>query len=740
MSLEHDPAGTGTATRGVTAAPGAETVHETPFYIPAGEDSARPTRTLKQGDSFAVLDAQGDMGATSGAPDGLFHADTRYLSRLELALNGVHPLLLGSSVRDDNSVLTVDLTNPDLYFEKRIVLPKDTVHIVRTIFLTERGARQRYGVKNYGDQAVDLNLSFGFDADFADLFEVRGMRRDERGISSTETVPPGQVVFGYTGLDGTTRTTSIAFEPAPQVLSRHSAVYSLRLAPGERISLFVTIACDDRDLEPTRAFFIAMRSTAKSLRAHAGRGATIETSNQLFNEVLSRSRADLAMLVTDTEQGPYPYAGIPWYSTSFGRDGIITAMQMLWCDPSLARGVLRRLAACQARETIPEADAEPGKILHEMRAGEMAILGEVPFRLYYGSVDATPLFVMLAGMYVQRTGDVDLIRELWPHIEAALAWIDGAADQDGDGFLQYARAHEKGLANQGWKDSFDSVFHADGRLAEGAIALAEVQGYVFAARHMAAHCARLLGDDARADALAARAGELTERFERSFWCDELGTYAIAIDGDKKPCRVATSNAGHLLFTGLAEPDRAHRVATGLMSAEFFAGWGIRTVAEGAARYNPMSYHNGSIWPHDNALIALGLARYGEHDAVDRVFTALFDAAVYMDLRRLPELYCGFKRQRGRGPTLYPVACSPQAWAAATPFALLQASLGIEFEPGNHEIRLRNPHLPAFLDDVTIRGLRLGTARVDLVVQRVGREIAVRVIRNEGRIQVGTVYG
>jgi glycogen debranching enzyme len=735
MPLEHSPADAGAST-----APAVETVHETPFYIPAREVSAGPTRTLKQGDSFAVLDAQGDMGAISGAADGLFHGDTRYLSRLEFSLNGVHPLLLGSSVRDDNSVLTVDLTNSDLYFEKRIVLPKDAVHIVRTIFLTERGARQRYGVKNYSDQAVDLKLSFGFDSDFADLFEVRGMRRDKRGTSSAEVMSNGQVVFGYTGLDGLTRTTSIAFEPAPDVLSRHSAVFSLRLAPGERVSLFVTVACDDRDLAPARAFFTALRSCAKGLRARADQGAAVETSNQLFNEVLSRSRADLAMLVTETEHGPYPYAGIPWYSTSFGRDGIITAMQMLWCDPSLAHGVLRRLAACQARGTIAEADAEPGKILHEMRAGEMAILGEVPFRLYYGSVDATPLFVMLAGMYVQRTGDLDTIRELWPHIEAALAWIDRTADQDGDGFLKYARAHEKGLANQGWKDSFDSVFHADGRLAEGAIALAEVQGYVFAARHMAAHCARLLGDDARADVLAAQAGKLTERFENSYWCEELGTYAIALDGDKKACRVATSNAGHLLFTGLAEPERARRVAAGLMSVEFFAGWGIRTVAEGAARYNPMSYHNGSVWPHDNALIALGLARYGEHDAVERVFTALFDAAVYMDLRRLPELFCGFKRQRGRGPTLYPVACSPQAWAAATPFALLQASLGIEFEPGNHEIRLRNPHLPAFLDDVTIRGLRLGPARVDIAVQRVGREIAVRVIRNEGRIQVGTVYG
>jgi glycogen debranching enzyme len=715
-------------------------VQETPFYIPAHGSSARPTRTLKQGDSFAVLDIQGDIGATLGAPDGLFHGDTRFLSRLELSLSGAHPLLLGSSVRDDNSVLTVDLTNPDLYFDNRLVLPKDTVHVVRTIFVTENAAHQRYRIENYGDRDVELSLSFAFDCDFADLFEVRGMRRERRGTSTVEIVSSTTVAFSYMGLDTRSRRTTVTFDPTPRMLGRNTALYVLRLQPHENATIFLAIGCDEDQTAPPRAFLTSLRASRKALAARIGRRARITTSNPLFNEVLVRSRSDLAMLITETADGPYPYAGIPWYSTAFGRDGIITAMQMLWCDPSLARGVLKRLAALQAYEIAPEADAEPGKILHEMRSGEMAILGEVPFRQYYGSVDATPLFVMLAGMYVQRTGDLDTIGALRPNIEAALAWIDGAGDPDRDGFVEYARAREKGLANQGWKDSADAIFHADGRLAEGAIALAEVQGYVFAAKHMAAHCARLLGDHRRADTLAAQAGGLAERFERAFWCEELGTYALALDGDKRPCRVATSNAGHLLFAGLAEPSRAGRVANCLMGPDFFAGWGIRTVAAGSSRYNPMSYHNGSIWPHDNALIALGLARYGQREAVDRIFQALFDAAVYMDLRRLPELYCGFRRQRGRGPTLYPVACSPQAWAAATPFALLQASLGIEFEPANNEIRLRNPHLPAFLDAVTIENLRLGPSRVDLSVQRFGEEIAVRVIRNEGRIQVGTVYG
>jgi glycogen debranching enzyme len=694
---------------------------EAPFYIPATNSPSRPRRTLKHDDTFAVFDSYGDIGASAGGPDGLFDRDTRYLSHLELLIEGAQPLLLHSEIKADNLSYSVDLTNPDIYREGQLWLPKDTVHIARAIYLYRGSLRERVCLTNHGPDDLHVTLSLAFASDFADIFEVRGIRRERRGESWAELTGESSVLLSYRGLDGVIRETSLSFEPQPSLLQSGIASYSLTLASGAKRAIFLTAAGREQLPKSTFSFFTGLLRANRELRAASNGSASVETSNNLINEVLQRSRADLHMLMTATPQGHYPYAGIPWYSTTFGRDGIICAMQMLWLDPSIAAGVLRRLAYLQATEVDIRADAAPGKIVHEMRGGEMAALGEVPFAKYYGSVDATPLFVMLAGAYLERTGDTALIQQLWPALERALAWIDGPADVDGDGFIEYARGMTTGLANQGWKDSHDAVFHADGAFARGPIALVEVQGYVYAAKRGAAACARRLGKSARAAELDRQAESLRQRFDRSFWCERIGSYALALDGAKAACEVRTSNAGHALFTGIAGPQRAAEIAARLLRFPYYSGWGIRTVAHGEARYNPMSYHNGSIWPHDNTMIAAGLARYGYGATIETIFDAIVRAAVHMHDRRIPELYCGFPRRPGRGPTLYPAACSPQAWAAGAPLSLLASLLGLTFDATERVVRLVNPVVPTLAGSVTIRNLALGGATADFVIgSRKGR--------------------
>lgn len=712
---------------------------EVQFYIPATSSLLeRRPRTLKHNDTFAMFDHYGDIFAGERTPEGIFHQDTRYLSRYQLMLNGRRPLLLGSAVQDDNALLSVDLTNADSQREGRRGLRKDSIHVLRSKFIWQAACYERLAFHNFDRVEHELLVTLDFDADFFDLFQVRGERRPRHGVLDAATSGGDTVTFSYRGLDALARSTTLHFDPRPEELAPRQASLRLQLPPGGRQAIFVTIRCNRADtgnVQPRRQFFQALRQARGPLRAAAGHQPRIETSNAVFNEVLRRSGADLAMLTTATAHGPYPYAGIPWFSTAFGRDGILTAVQMLWVDPEMARGVLRYLARTQAQADDAAADAEPGKILHETRAGEMARLGEVPFGKYYGTIDATPLFVVLAGLYWQRTLDFATIEALWPNITAALAWLDANAARHPDGLIAYRRRRDGGLANQGWKDSEDSIFHADGRLAAPPIGLAEVQGYAWHARVLAAKLARRKGEPVLAARLDEQAEELRRQVEARFWCEALGTYALAIDGDGEPCRIRSSNAGHLLWSGLPSRQRAARVADVLLAPSMFSGWGVRTVATGEARYNPMSYHNGSVWPHDNAVIALGLARYGHKEAVVRLLDGIFAAATYMDLRRLPELFCGFKRQAGQGPTAYPVACAPQAWASATPFALLQAALGLELDAGRGVIRFHKPRLPAFLDRVTLRGLTLGNARLDLLLQRTGPAVAVTTLARTGDVRL-----
>jgi glycogen debranching enzyme len=712
---------------------------QSPFYIAAGGAPSRPRCILKQNDCFAILDNYGDIGSSLDSASGLFSHDTRHLSRLSLFINGNEPLLLGSTLRDDNLNFRADLTNPDILSENGIVLLKDTVHIGRTIYLHNGALCERSEFVNHGTIPVPLELTIDFDSDFADIFEVRGMQRAARGRLHKKVIGSNRVLFRYIGLDEKVRETTLTFEPEPAELTSTSAKYVLTLPPLAPWRQFVSVSCDGNSQPPVRTFLRGLLQARRDLVGDSGAVSTIETSNAVFNEILCRSLADLRMLMTATPEGKYPYAGIPWYSTTFGRDALITAMQLLWFDPAVARGVLRRLAHYQAAGNDAASDAQPGKILHEMRSGEMAALGEVPFGLYYGSVDATPLFVLLAGLYVERTGDLAFLHEIWPHIERALDWIDGPGDPDGDGFVEYSRATQKGLANQGWKDSYDAIFHANGDLAEGPVALVEVQGYVYAARIAAADCARKLGDRARAEGLLAKAEALRQKFEDAFWCADLGTYALALDGRKRPCRVRTSNAAHVMFTGIVAPERASLVAADIMRPSFNSGWGIRTVATKEARYNPMSYHNGSIWPHDNAIIAAGLARYGLTEGLAPIFNGIMQATAYMDQRRLPELFCGFPRRRSRGPTLYPVACSPQAWASGAVFQLLQAILGLEYDLSAKAITLRNPAVPMSVGSITVRNVRLGDAAISFSVRpHANGTIALGVLESTGNLKISVV--
>lgn len=709
------------------------------FFIPAAASlQERRPRTLKHGDTFALFDHNGDALSGPGSPEGLFHRDTRYLSHLYLTVAGQRPLLLSSIMRDDNAALTCDLTNPDLHDETgALVLGHDLIHIRRSRFVWRGACYERMSLHNYDTRMRSVRLEIAFAADFADLFEVRGTKRAARGEVHAPEIGADFVRLAYSGLDGRRRETSLRFEPEPATLGAEQAVFDFDIAPQSTELIFMEIACDAGRFAtpPRRAFSLALRDARRALRQSSSRACAVASSNDVFNEGVRRAVSDLYMLVTDTPEGSYPYAGIPWFSTVFGRDALITAFQTLWMDPSISRGVLCHLAANQALEENDAADAEPGKILHEVRYGEMAELGEVPFRRYYGSVDSTPLFVMLAGAYLKRTGDLETMRRLWPAITAALSWIDEYGDRDGDGFIEYGRKTADGLINQGWKDSYDSVFHEDGTLARGPIALVEVQAYVYGAWLAAADIARRFGETSRAHTLENKASVLRRRFDEAFFDEALGTYVLALDGEKRRCRVRTSNAGHTLFTGIAYPDRAPHVARMLMGRDSFSGWGVRTLAAGEARYNPMSYHNGSVWPHDNALIGIGMARYGMRAEAARIFEGLFAASMYIDLRRLPELFCGFPRQRGQGPTFYPVACSPQAWAAATPLGLTQAVLGLDFTPELSRITFDRPVLPEFLEEVSIRRLTIAEGTADVTVRGQGAEVSLLVTDRQGEVFV-----
>ena len=676
---------------------------------------------LKDRDTFIVADAFGDI---MGQGDGLFHNDTRVLSRLRLLLGPAKPSLLSAAIAQDNVFFTSNGANQALPFPGAPVGPPGVLHVERKRFLWDERLYERIAIVNYSRDVVMVPLAIEFDADFHDMFEVRGAKRARRGIKFPPEVGGRAVSFRYHGLDDVERSSVIAFSEPPGRLGPNRADFMFSLAPESRFQLYVEAGSHDSST-PSRERYRDCAARARwDMRSRRRHGARIMSSGRLFNDWLTKSRADLALLVTRMETGPYPYAGIPWFSTAFGRDAIITAWQILWFEPSLAKGVLAYLAAHQAEEVSAFRDSAPGKIMHETRKGEMPALGEVPFSRYYGGVDTTPLFVALAGAYAERTGDYALIDSLWPALERAVHWMERFGDSTGDGLIDYARGAESGLANQGWKDSEDSVFHATGRFPNGPIALVEVQGYAYAAYRAMARFARRRDDAERADRWAARAQRLRELVEQRFWMEEHGYYGIAIDGEGELCRVLSSNPGHLLFMGVVDQKRAKQVTERLLTSAFNTGWGVRTLAAGEARFNPMSYHNGSIWPHDTAICAMGMARYGERHGVVKLISGLFETASNFEMR-LPELFCGFPRSAGEPPVGYPVACLPQAWAAGSVFMMLQACLGLHVNAPEGRIDIYNPHLPIGIDRLKIEGLRVGDAVTDLVFERILERVEVR---------------
>ena len=683
------------------------------------------TRVLKEGDLFLLTDAAGDIAGPERPPGGLFWRDTQFLSDYALTVEGEELLLLADSGRQTHlsTIRLAARTRPEGWQE----LEQGELALERRRLIHAGVFYERIRLENFGSTARSLRLRLRFASRFADIFEVRGLERPQRGADLPPAVTAEAVVLGYRGRDDHTRQCRLAFAPAPARVEGGEAAWELNLPPGGSAVLQITVtpSLDGRGGEAVP--FAAAEAALAAAYAEWWQTTTrVEAGNAGVQAVLDRSLADLRLLVTDLGLGPYLAAGIPWYATPFGRDALIAALQMLMFRPDVALGTLRTLAALQGQREDPRRAEQPGKIVHEVRYGEMANLDEVPFGRYYGSVDSTPLFLLLYAEYLHWTGDLAAGRELLPAVRRALAWADRYR------FLEFD-AVDGGLAVQSWKDSADSMTHADGTPARPPLAVSEAQGYLYAACHALATLLPRLGEPALGRRLAARATELQRDFAAAFWLPDLGFYAMALDRDQRPLAVLNSDAGHCLYTGIALPEHAGAVAERLLGPELFSGWGLRTLGREAAAYNPMSYHNGSVWPHDTALAALGLRRYGQVKGAQRLAEGIFAAAGCFPEARLPELFCGYDRSEGE-PVAYPVACSPQAWAAGAPLMLIQALLGAEVDALAGELRLA-PRLPAWLPHLAVSGLRVGDSTVAFTARREGEATRVENLEVTGGLKV-----
>lgn len=701
------------------------------LYVLQGSASTSVEKiTLKHGDAFLVADARGDL-PESEQETGLFWHGTRFLRTCDIFLTGQPLIPLSNSISDEEGTCQIDLTNPFLRIGREVVY-QGTIHVRRLLALKGRTLTQRVILTNFHEESLHVKMGLKLGADFRDLFEVRGIEREQRGEVQPAKMGRDSATLSYQGLDGISRETTITFFPEAEQAVMQGLFWDLHLERNQPVEVRITITLSSRGEAP-----LELERSGIGRYVHLPRGEDfpiVSSNNVFFNRMLTRGMHDLEMMCALTPEGLYPYGGIPWYVCPFGRDALITSLEFMPWFPQVARGTLAFLAAHQGTKVDTFTEEEPGRILHEYRTGEMANCREIPFIPYYGTVDATPLFIIALEQYLRWSGDLDFVRTLWPHAKAAARWMQTYGDPDGDGFLEYAKVSETGLVSQGWKDSWDAISHADGELARPPVALCEVQGYAYAAHLAMSYMAARMHQHDEANQWARAAKELRERFMKAFWWPEEDCFYLALDGEKRPCQVVSSNAGQCLWSGIVPDEVAGGVIARLMRPDIYTEWGVRTLSTLAARYNPMSYHNGSVWPHDTAMVGAGFARYGRKYEAGELLGHLFGVSLYYGGSRLPELFCGFSRVFGYGPTRYPVACSPQSWAAGAPFMLLSAVLGFEPEAERHQLTLRAPELPEWMDNLVLGHMWLGGQDLHLRFERSAHGTSV-ILTSESEIQV-----
>lgn len=704
--------------------------------------------TVKNLNLFYVIAPDGQLPVKGDHGFGLYLNDCRFLRGYEIRIADAAPLPLATSAEQGYRAL-FELTNPDLHLDEGKLVPKEKLGVrwERVLDAEQTTVHERMTLRNFGEEAYELPVTLLFHAGFEDVFNVRELLKGAPGKSAAPDWRDGRLQFVYHGADGLRRTVTIQFSPAPHAMKECAATFRINVPPRSSETITVSIILGEEAEEtsgkrPMPQQFTSVDDLAVGLREDSEnwtrQHTKLQSDSLLLNSVVDRSLRDLGTLRSQLEDRFYIAAGVPWFVALFGRDSLIVALEMLAFQPNIATETLRLLASYQGRSVDRWRDEQPGKILHELRVGELANVGEIPHTPFYGTVDATPLFLLLLGRLADWTGDLALFDELRDPVERALAWIAEYGDISGNGYVEYQSESEKGLVNQGWKDSGDAIVRADGNLATPPIALVEVQGYVFAAKHAIARLFERAGEHERAVRLRSEADALKARFNRDFWCEEQGTFALALEAHGRQAAVVSSNPGQALWTGIADENKAHRSVARLMKDDMFNGWGVRTLSTAERRYNPVGYHLGTVWPHDNALLAAGFRRYGEDEAALQVFTAIMEAAMHYRHHRLPEAMAGFPRGDFQVPVRYPVACHPQAWAAgAVPF-LVSTCLGLEPDGFVDQLRIERPLLPDFVDRIRLCGLRVGRGSADLEFRRTSEGTDVVVHGMHGGLKVDVV--